>query len=265
MADSEIALLGVTAFVPCIMLAAWARWAESRQRQSMASVILVFLMGATVSVGMAVVLEIALDASMVSGLRIPAKGALAALLSAVMLAPLVEEFTKAVPVLAISRSSFFLELDDGLVYGAAAGLGFAATENLLYFFVAWRRSLLLPPELGVAALLGTITVRSFGGAALHGAATSLTGYGISTQRFLRGTLLSQYVRAAAVHSAYNFSVFAFGVLLTCGVGGLCPVTLVFGLAMGLGLFATTIQRIRTIDAQPSVQPVWEWQEGAGGA
>ena len=49
------------------------------------------------------------------------------------LAPLIEEPTKAIILFAIVRSRHFDNTTDGFVYGAAAGLGFAMTENFMYF------------------------------------------------------------------------------------------------------------------------------------
>lgn len=57
-------------------------------------------------------------------------------LSAVVFAPLAEEFTKALVFVALMYSSHIDNETDGLIYGAATGLGFAALENALYFMLA---------------------------------------------------------------------------------------------------------------------------------
>ena len=61
------------------------------------------------------------------------------------------------------------ELEDGLIYGAVAGLGFSATENLFYGYSFLSE--------GLAVFLILIIIRSFGGCLLHASATALTGYG----------------------------------------------------------------------------------------
>ena len=52
------------------------------------------------------------------------------LLLSVIIAPIIEELSKALGLRLIKNQIF--ELEDGLIYGAVAGFGFAATENLIY-------------------------------------------------------------------------------------------------------------------------------------
>lgn len=51
----------------------------------------------------------------------------------IIIAPFVEEITKAVFLLIMINSKKFDNLTDGIVYGGAIGLGFGMTENFLYF------------------------------------------------------------------------------------------------------------------------------------
>ena len=51
----------------------------------------------------------------------------------VVIAPFVEEITKALIFIPLFFSRHFDNETDGLIYGAAAGLGFAALENLVYY------------------------------------------------------------------------------------------------------------------------------------
>jgi RsiW-degrading membrane proteinase PrsW (M82 family) len=257
MVDAPVAM-AISAFIPCLLFAALARWTEIQQRQSLRSVIAVFAMGATVSVVLALALELGGQLLLANGLGMDSEGTLAALIGAVLLAPFIEEYTKSSPIRLIRFRSEFSEVEDGLVYGAAAGFGFAATENLLYFLVAWRRSLLLPPGLGFTSLLATVVVRSIGAACLHGAASSIVGYGIARSTFLRASWLGDYGKAVALHAVYNLAIFSFSYLLVCGLGPLCPAPLVFSLVIGIGFFKMTLSRIRKLDEEPNVQPVYEW-------
>ena len=251
-------MIAISAFIPCILFAALARWAEINERQSLGSVMAVFAMGATVSVILALALEVSAQLLLTDGLGLDPKGLIASLLGAAVLAPVIEEYTKSAPIRGARLSSEFSEVEDGLVYGAAAGFGFAATENLLYFVVAWRRSLLLPPGLGFLSLAMTVVVRSIGAACVHGAASSMVGYGIARGTFLRGSWLPYYTRAVGLHAIYNLTIFVFTYLLACGLGPFCPAPLVFSLVMGVGFFHMTLKRIRGLDKQPNVQPVYEW-------
>ncbi|MEE9267859.1 MAG: PrsW family glutamic-type intramembrane protease [Thermoplasmata archaeon] len=90
------------------------------------------------------------------------------------------------------------EVEDGVVYGAAAGLGFAATENVAYGAVAFAAA-------GLGASLILIGVRSFSSALLHAAATGTFGYGVAVNKLGSGkTLLPFYLLAVLMHGTYNF-------------------------------------------------------------
>lgn len=58
------------------------------------------------------------------------------LLSAIIIAPIIEEFAKGFFVVQLSKDESFDGPLDGLIYGAMVGSGFATVENLLYGFAA---------------------------------------------------------------------------------------------------------------------------------
>ena len=97
--------------------------------------------------------------------------------SAAVGAPLIEETFKGVALLAIlvfARD----ELDnvlDGIVYGALVGLGFAMTENILYFGSAYL-------EEGAAGLGRLFVVRAVVDGFGHAAYTATTGAGVGWAR-----------------------------------------------------------------------------------
>lgn len=97
-------------------------------------------------------------------------------LSAVLIAPLVEEPMKALILFAIMFSRHFDNATDGFVYGAAAGLGFGMTENFLYFTsVAGSGDL--------AAWAETVVIRTLYSAVMHACATSCVGAMLGFARF----------------------------------------------------------------------------------
>ncbi|MHA2097252.1 MAG: PrsW family intramembrane metalloprotease [Candidatus Kariarchaeaceae archaeon] len=61
---------------------------------------------------------------------------LSPIISAVILAPIIEEFAKGYFVVRLSKDKSFDGPLDGIIYGAMVGAGFATVENLLYGFVA---------------------------------------------------------------------------------------------------------------------------------
>jgi protease PrsW len=100
------------------------------------------------------------------------------------------------------------EAEDGFVYGATSGLGFSATENLLYGIVAFAVG-------GLIASIALIAIRSVSSSFLHASATGLTGYGIGRQRLWgsRFPAWPWYFAAVGMHAAFN-ALASFGVVLS---------------------------------------------------
>ncbi len=122
-------------------------------------------------------------------------------LSMTFVAPLVEEPSKALILLFVARSRHFDNATDGFVYGAAAGLGFGMSENLLYFINVAATG-------DPAAWLMTVVVRTLYSALMHAGATSLIGAAMGVAKFRRGivgtAVLSAGVAAAmAMHAVWN--------------------------------------------------------------
>lgn len=84
------------------------------------------------------------------------------------IAPIVEEPAKALVFLLLLRSRHFDDTTNGLVYGAATGLGFAMTENFIYFRDAYETS-------GHDFWLELVFVRAIFSALMHSCASSTFG------------------------------------------------------------------------------------------
>lgn len=120
-------------------------------------------------------------------------------LAPVLVAPLVEEPTKAMILFLIMFSRHFDNTADGFVYGAAAGLGFGMTENFLYFtnmggdpFV-WAQM---------------VVIRTFFSAVMHACATSCVGAALGFARFRGWTakliaLPLGFMPAMGMHALWN--------------------------------------------------------------
>ncbi|MSP55265.1 MAG: PrsW family intramembrane metalloprotease [Myxococcales bacterium] len=96
--------------------------------------------------------------------------------SAVLVAPIIEEPSKAAILFAVMFSRHFDNAADGFVYGAAAGLGFAMTENFLYFAD-------LASYGDVSVWMATVVIRTFFSAVMHACATSCVGAALGWARF----------------------------------------------------------------------------------
>ncbi len=116
--------------------------------------------------------------------------------------PLCEELGKALPLLLIYRTRWFRDALDGLLLGLAAGLGFAAFENLLYFVAAYDRG-------GLPAWTASVATRVLFSTALHGLASAFVGgyFGAAKEHpspAVRSVaLLSGICAAVALHAAWN--------------------------------------------------------------
>lgn len=133
--------------------------------------------------------------------------------TAVFVAPVVEEFWKGLAVFIVFLVSLlvhrrrgvveFSGVMDGIVYGSAVGFGFAIVEDLLYYAQAG-------PE--------TFVVRRLFGGFAHAAFTSLTGIGVGLIPWVRYRSLKVLLPlvglggAMFLHGTFNFVASLFGPL-----------------------------------------------------
>lgn len=167
-----------------------------------------FLLGMVATIPAGILNSIFVDEAVLSeGVRL-ASVAMAMLL---VVGP-VEETAKFLAVrLFPYRSLYFDEPTDGLLYAAAASLGFASLENLIYVFEFGPGVMILRAPLST---LAHVVFASVWGHAL----------GLRTQgeRRRRGTLPVAILAAAAVHGLFNVALFAVPVasvlLVVVGAG-----------------------------------------------
>jgi RsiW-degrading membrane proteinase PrsW (M82 family) len=199
-------LLVFLSFLPPLIYTIWIRNTERCHRQQWFSIFLCFLWGATIAVIAALILEIVLEMPLQYSFS---SGDIRPFLLAIVIAPVVEEFTKPLALRLRSVKKQLSELEDGLIYGAVAGLGFSATENLLYGYSFLSE--------GFVIFLALMAMRSFGGCLLHASATALTGYGFGKTVMKQSSFLGvlpYFLLAIFLHGSYNFLVSYefFGVL-----------------------------------------------------
>ena len=186
------------AFLPPIIYAIWIRNTEKYNREKWKPIIVCFLWGATIAIVASIILELILGISLAISFD---DGNILGLVTAIIIAPFAEELTKPLALRTKTVKKELDELEDGLIYGAVAGLGFSATENLLYGWCFLSE--------GLFVFLVLIIIRSFGGCLLHASATALTGYGYGKTIILGKSILRVlpfFVLAIFVHAFYNFLV-----------------------------------------------------------
>lgn len=154
----------VLALIPLTIVFLGVRMIDRWEPEPKRLVIFAIAWGAVAAVGLSLLVDIGLTILF---------GILPEEFSAVVQAPIVEEFWKGLGVFLIfllARRSFDGPID-GVVYGALVGAGFAFTENIQYFAV----SLI---EGGGEQLGATFIVRALLSPFAHAMFTSLTGFAI---------------------------------------------------------------------------------------
>ncbi len=202
-------LLAFLSFLPPLLYTIRIRNTERCHREQWKSIFLCFLWGATIAIVASLILEIVLEIPLRYSLS---QGGMTPFLLTVVIAPVVEEFTKPLALHLRSVKDNLDELEDGLIFGAVAGLGFSATENLLYGYSYLSE--------GFVIFLVVMATRSFGSCLLHASATALTGYGYG-KTVMKHTsflgVLPYFLLAIFLHGFYNFLLFNDFVGLVSGL------------------------------------------------
>ena len=190
------------AFIPSLVYLILIRYSEKYEREPWGSLGTTFLWGATMSVVIVIIVrgmflvtinewypDLASDKDKVL------------LLAVVLITPFIAEIIKPVGLYFINVD--IDEAEDGLIYGASIGLGFAATENLIY-------GIFVVTTYGLELFIFTIFIRSISVVLLHASCTSITGYGISratAKRHATGRLYAFplfLLLAISTHSLFNY-------------------------------------------------------------
>lgn len=198
-ASLAAALTVSTVLLVAVVAAVW--WFDRYDREPVRLVVGVFLWGAVA----APIFAVAGCSGLGVGLGIGPTSMVC------WLGPVVEELAKAVGViLVLLLSKEFDNPTDGLVYGTAAGLGFAATENLAYGVAGVGQ-----PVIGGTVML--VLVRTVLSAGIHAVATGTFGgflgaaY-LSRNRIERLTWSGLGLTVAvAIHGGFNFLILQLGV------------------------------------------------------
>ena len=194
----EWILLIFLSFLPPLIYMVWIRNTEKYYREGWKPIVLCFLWGASIAIIAAVILEILLGIPLAISIH---DSNMVSLLTVVIVAPIAEEFTKPLALRLKTVKKELDELEDGLIYGAVAGLGFSATENLIYGWSFLSEGLLI--------FFILIIMRSVGGCLLHASATAWTGYGYGKTIIKHASVLRvvpYFILAIFIHGFYNFLV-----------------------------------------------------------
>jgi RsiW-degrading membrane proteinase PrsW (M82 family) len=207
------------AFIPAFFFSWFIYWLDRYEKEPRWLLFMAFFWGGFVAVIGAIIGSIILDVGFMVILQ---DETLTDIAGGSITAPFVEEFWKGLAVLAVVLI-FRREFDsilDGIVYGAIAGLGFAATENVLYFMSQYA-------EGGWAGMISNFTLRVGVFAWGHPFYTAFIGIGFAVARLNKNILIKiiapivGYFLAVFAHSFHNTSL-----IFVSGLGSLALIVLV---------------------------------------
>lgn len=204
-------------FVPMFFLAGIIYWLDRYEKEPKLLLGGVFSWGAVIAVIGALVLQIALGQGV---LMITGSAAMEEIAGSSLFAPVTEELLKGLAVLLVFlffRSEFDSILD-GIVYAGVVALGFAATEDVLYYFSSYM-------EDGFGGLLVLFFLRFVIFGWQHPFFTSFIGIGLAITRLNPNPL----IKVAAPLVGLSIAVFTHSMhnsLLTflTGFSGLAAAT-----------------------------------------
>ncbi|MDF9744762.1 PrsW family intramembrane metalloprotease [Natrinema salsiterrestre] len=233
--DPFLAVFFALSVVPAGLLAAYIWYADITTSEPLRLLVATFLLA----------ILFATFAAVVNSVTRPIFGAgfVGSLLFFYLIVGPVEETVKLLAVRVFAyRSTSFNAVIDGAVYGAVAGLGFAAIENAIYISRVVGEA---DPEAGVFVTAGGIaTVRALAGPG-HVIYSAIAGYYLGLAKFNREyagpIVIKGLLVAAFVHGTYNVTVgIAPGILTEVlpvgyGIAFVCYVVL-YDAAIGFYLY-----------------------------
>jgi protease PrsW len=222
-----IAIGFVLAVIPVGPLVACYLWLDRYEPEPVRLLVVAWLWGALVATAAALLLQ-SVD-QVVNGSDTA--------WSSVVVAPVTEEAGKGLFVLLLlwSRRNVIDGLLDGLVYAGLVGIGFAFTENILYFAGAYTGG----PQFGAGGIesaTGLFVLRGIFSPFAHPLFTSATGVGVGIMVATRNRSLRVaapvlgYCVAVLLHASWNGSAFLHG-------GQLFVLTYLFAMVPGFLVLA----------------------------
>lgn len=152
-------ILIVSVFAPSLSYLIYVWRKERIEREPLIGLLMAFSYGFVLCTFLALVVE-SFMATMISEV-----------LLVVFIGPVIEEISKFIGVQGVAKlKKLFNEADDGIVYGASIGLGFATLETILYAFRSEE-----PMLIGL--------IRSISSTAGHSASTAIAGWGYALTVF----------------------------------------------------------------------------------
>lgn len=243
----QLLITVLVAFVPSIFYAVLIRYVEKYDREPWGNIFSVFLWGATMAIILMILIRGVFKVHYAEMYPLQASdSAYFLLLTAVVVTPIVAEILKPLGLFFVSGD--IEESEDGLIYGAVAGLGFAATDNLLY-------GIFLAPLYGLRVFLTVIIIRSVSVILIHSVTTAIVGYGFSRATAIKHKQGRLYAfplflfLAILIHASFNYLAITNPQLGTVELGDIGAVagSLVFSGALSIIMLILIYSKIYKLD------------------
>jgi protease PrsW len=216
----ELLIGMVCAMLPVPIYVMLLLWIDRYESEPLWMLATTFFWGALVAIVIALIFNTGVEIVAAIASR---SEEVASRVGAVISAPIVEESAKAsiLVIFFLWKKDEFDGIVDGIVYAGMAGLGFAMTENILYY----GRAIQEGPEVLTAVFI----LRGMAGPFSHPLFTSMTGIGLGWSRQSRNGFVKfampilGLILAMLMHAAWNGSVAVGG-----GVGFFVTYFMVMG-------------------------------------
>jgi protease PrsW len=240
----------VTATIPVPLYIALVLWIDRYESEPLWMLVIAFFWGALIATFFAFLLNTSMQVIVQALTNANAGKAFAAVVSA----PIVEETAKALIlfIFFFAKKDEFDGVIDGIVYASLSALGFAMSENILYYGNA-------AAEGGGQALTATFILRGFFAPFSHPLFTSLTGIGLGLARQSNNlaikiiTPIVGLLMAIFMHSLWNGSaVFGGGpVFLLTYILVMIPAffIMLFVISMALRREGQVVREFLVVDLQ----------------
>lgn len=195
-----LVLSSILALVPAIVYVTFILWLDRYEHEPASLLFFAFFWGAVV----AIVFSYIFNSLVAAGLASVIGDGAAEATSSFLAAPPIEEGFKAVAlfILVLLFRDEFDNTLDGIVYGSIVGIGFAMTENIVYFGRMYAEGGLR--DLALIVVLRAV-LGGFGHALYTGTLGAAVGFARETQNnFLKVIMpIAGYCAAMAQHAAWN--------------------------------------------------------------
>jgi len=216
----ELMIGMVCAMLPVPIYVTLLLWLDRYEAEPLWMLATAFFWGALIAVFIAIVFNTGIELMAAAATNSKDVGEN---VGAVIAAPVVEESAKALilVILFFWKKDEFDGIIDGIVYAGMAGLGFAMTENILYYGRAVRG--------GPDMLTFVFILRGIAGPFSHPLFTSMTGIGLGWSRQSQNTFIKivipflGFLLAILMHATWNGSIALGG-----GIGFFAAYFLVMG-------------------------------------